>query len=175
MELTFATIKALSSATRIKILDRLLDQEATPTALSDDLGKSKSTIASHLSILVDAGLVEKDEEEGRRRVLYHPTSKAKTIVKGRERKIKFSVASSIVSGILLLGTALTFIRQRAASQAEQTAQAAIGTLDAGGAAHEGANQAPLLPPEALGVGLVVLTCVLLFSLGSSYVFSQLDA
>lgn len=107
MELDYATIKALSSPTRIKILHRILEKEATPTTLSKSLGKSKSTISSHLTILEDAGLVEKDKEEGRRRVTYAPTRKARTIVEGRERTVKFSVASSVLStaiGIGVLGS-----------------------------------------------------------------------
>ncbi len=103
MELDYVAIKALSAPTRIKILHRLLEKEATPTVLSDELGKSKSTIASHLAILEDAGLVEKDKREGRRRVTYAPTRKAKAIVEGRERTVKFSVASSVLSVVAGLG------------------------------------------------------------------------
>lgn len=99
MELDLQTVKALSSPTRIKIIDAILESESTPTQLSEDLGKSKSTVVSHLEKLSDAGLVEKDSEEGRRRVTYYPTRKARAIVEGRERKVKFSLASSVVSGV----------------------------------------------------------------------------
>lgn len=128
MELDYRTIKALSSPTRITILDRLLEKDKTPTALSDDLDKSKSTISSHLSVLLDAGLVEKDEEEGRRRVVYSPTSKAEAIVKGRERRIRFSVTSAIVSAFLLLGAGWTMF-QRLGGQAVEETGGAIGTMD----------------------------------------------
>ncbi|MDY6778022.1 MAG: winged helix-turn-helix domain-containing protein [Candidatus Nanohaloarchaea archaeon] len=59
MELDLTTIKALSAPTRIRIL-RALDNEAkTPTALSDDLNKSKSTIVNHLDVLCEADWLTK--------------------------------------------------------------------------------------------------------------------
>jgi DNA-binding transcriptional ArsR family regulator len=106
MELDFDTVKALSSPTRIAILRQVLEKESTTTQLSRDLEKSKSTVSSHLSTLTEAGLLKKNKVEGRKRVTYHPTDKAQTIVKGRERKVKFSLASSAASafaGIGLLG------------------------------------------------------------------------
>ncbi|QKQ98801.1 ArsR family transcriptional regulator [Candidatus Nanohaloarchaea archaeon] len=103
MELDFKTVKALSSPTRIKILSRVLEKEYTPTDLSKDIGKSKSTISSHLETLVSSGLVEKDSEDGRKRVVYHPTDKARTIVNEKEKKVKFSIVSSTVTGLVGLG------------------------------------------------------------------------
>ncbi|MFB6207818.1 MAG: ArsR/SmtB family transcription factor [Candidatus Nanohaloarchaea archaeon] len=95
MELDFDSVRALSSPTRIQILREVLKQEATTTDLSRELEKSKSTISSHLETLRAAGLLEKDAEEGRKRVIYRPTRKAEAIVKGKERKVKFSVASTV--------------------------------------------------------------------------------
>jgi DNA-binding transcriptional ArsR family regulator len=106
MELDFQTVKALSSPTRVNILREVLENEATPTQLSDELGKSKSTVSSHLNKLTEAELLEKDSVEGRKRVTYRPTRKAQAIVEGRERKVKFSIASSAVTtfaGIASLG------------------------------------------------------------------------
>lgn len=103
MELDFKAVKALSSPTRVRILNNILQKEATPTSLSNDLEKSKSTISSHLEELKSAGLVEKDEEEGRKRVVYTPTRKARAIVEGKERKVKFTLTSSIVSMVAGLG------------------------------------------------------------------------
>lgn len=184
MELDFGTIKALSSPTRIQILDRLLEKEATPTALSDDLDKSKSTVASHLSVLVDADLVEKDEEDGRRRVVYSPTSKAAAIVKGRERRIKFSVSSAIVSSLLLLGTGWTLfgrlIAQQEAAQetsigtfgAESGGDGGMGAMDAAGSGGQGIIES--LPTEALAVAGAVLAVVLIASAGTYLVSRALD-
>ena len=97
MELDFDTIKALSSPTRIRILREVLDQPLTPTQTSKRLGKSKSTVSSHLSKLWEAGLVERDKEEGRKRVVYTPTSKAKAIIRGSRRKVEFSIVSSALT------------------------------------------------------------------------------
>jgi DNA-binding transcriptional ArsR family regulator len=99
MEINFNTVKALSSPTRVKILNQILDKESTPTQISNNLGKSKSTVSSHLSTLQKAELIEKDAEEGRRRVTYSPTNKAEAIIQGKERKVKFSFGSSAVSAL----------------------------------------------------------------------------
>ncbi|AOV94392.1 hypothetical protein AQV86_00525 [Nanohaloarchaea archaeon SG9] len=122
MELDFKSIRALSSPTRLKILKSILDSDSTTTKLSDELGKSKSTISSHLKDLNEADLVEKDEKEGRRRVVYRPTRKAEAIVKGKERKVKFSVASSVFSAFI--GTFLIWkdLTREKASTALQTAK-----------------------------------------------------
>ena len=106
MDLDFKTVKALSSPTRIKILHHALENEATPTRISQEVDKSKSTVSSHLSKLVESGLLEKDSEEGRKRVVYQPTNKCKSIIKGKTRKVKFSVASSAISA--LTGLAFMF-------------------------------------------------------------------
>lgn len=99
MNLDFKTVKALSSPTRIEILAHALKNEATPTNTADMVGKSKSTVSSHMDTLVDSGLLEKDEKEGRKRVVYSPTRKAEAIVNGREKKVKFSIASSMVTAL----------------------------------------------------------------------------
>lgn len=104
MELDFKSVQALSSPTRIRILREVLESESTTTDLSRDLEKSKSTISSHLDILVKAGLVEKDSEEGRKRVIYRPTSKAEAIVLEKERKVKFSLISTAFSALLGFGS-----------------------------------------------------------------------
>ena len=106
MNLDFETIRALSSPTRIRILSQSLKSEATTTQLSREIDKSKSTVSSHLETLVDSGLLEKDEEEGRKRVVYRPTEKAEAIVNGKQKKVRFSIVSSAVSA--LIGVALFF-------------------------------------------------------------------
>ncbi len=105
MNLDFKTVRALSSPTRIKILSHSLQNEATPTNTAKKIGKSKSTVASHLEKLVDAELLEKDKKDGRKRVIYRPTKKAEAIVNNRERKVKFSIASSAITAL----TGLVFI------------------------------------------------------------------
>mgnify|MGYP006273970167 FL=1 len=106
MDVDFKTVKALSSRTRIKILNFALENEATPTRISREIDRSKSTVSSHLEKLVSSGLLEKDSKEGRKRVVYRPTEKCRSIVEGKTRKVKFSVTSSIISA--LAGLALVF-------------------------------------------------------------------
>jgi len=184
MELDFSTIKALSSPTRITILDRLLENEATPTTLSEDLDKSKSTIASHLSILVDAGLVEKDEKEGRRRVVYSPTPKAAAIVKGRERRIRFSVSSAIVSALLLLGTGWTLFGRLTGQPAdhhdtsigtfgtESGGDGGMGAMDAARTGDEGIIES--LPTEAFIAAVLVFGTLFLVAVWTFMTSRVLD-
>jgi DNA-binding transcriptional ArsR family regulator len=161
MELDYRTVKALSSSTRIKILNELLEGESTPTSLSDEIGKSKSTIASHLATLVDSGLVEKDEREGRRRVVYRPTRKARTIVQGRERKVRFSLTSAVLSGIVGAGAVW---KAFSSSQVEQVssgmemmdADAATNTVQEGGTELLATNELYFI---AFLAGLVSLLAV----------------
>lgn len=137
MELDFKSIRALSSPTRLKILHKVLENESTTTQLSDELDKSKSTISSHLKDLTEAGLLEKDKKESRRRVVYSPTRKAEAIVKGKERKVKFSVASSVfsaVGGTFLIWKDLT---QKAADKASDAAPEAGKTLSEGSGSSNG--------------------------------------
>lgn len=118
MEINFNTVKALSSPTRVKILNQILDKDSTPTQLSNKLGKSKSTVSSHLSKLQKAELIQKDSKEGRRRVTYSPTSKAEAIIQGKERKVKFSFGSSALSALagLVIGGYTLMPRFRGTSQ-----------------------------------------------------------
>lgn len=151
MELDFDSVKALSSPTRIRILSEVMEKERTPTDLSRDLGKSKSTVSSHLSKLEKAGLVEKDAEEGRRRVTYSASRKAEAIVKGKERKVRFSVASSAVTGF----AGIALIGRQLWPSPERAAQMGSMAMDAGGeAAGTTAQQAPgLLASDVFVLGL----------------------
>lgn len=139
MDLDYDSVRALASPTRLKILNMVLDEEATTTKISDELDKSKSTVSNHLKVLTEAGLLEKDDEEGRRRVIYRPTEKSKAIVEGRERKVKFSIVSSALTaagGIFLLNRGLTDLTGKAgeqfssASPSEESA-GTMGTMDTG--------------------------------------------
>lgn len=161
MELDFKSIRALSSPTRLKILKKVMDKESTTTKLSDDLGKSKSTISSHLKELTEAGLLEKDKKEGRRRVVYRPTKKADAIVQGKERKVKFSVASSVLSAAGATVLVWQSFRQKANVKAQDLASGsdssgqmgAFNAMDAGKNATDAASQAAqnseLFPEEIL--------------------------
>lgn len=169
MELDFKSIKALSSPTRLKILRKVLEDEATTTKLSEEIGKSKSTVSSHLKELTEAGLLEKDKKEGRRRVVYRATRKADAIVQGKERKVKFSVTSSVLSaaaGTFLIWKDLT--REKLENGSQMMAESAndgIGTMsmEAGNIsrdATEAASQSGGEPVQLLlfaGIGLLTVS------------------
>ncbi len=152
MQVSFKTIKALSTPTRVRLLAAVADDPGTPTQLSDRLDLAKSTVADHLSVLVDAGLVEKDAAEGRRRVTYRATRRAETIIKGRETEMRFSLGSMVTAaaaGITLLVPAL---------RGRRSAEAAMGALDAAGPAAGAAS--PWADPALLaGAALLVVAAV----------------
>lgn len=177
MELDYPAIKALSSPTRIKILHRLLEKEATPTRLSEQLGKSKSTIVSHLTVLEDANLVDKDKEEGRRRVTYAPTRKARAIVEGRERTVKFSVVSSVLSAAIGAGIIGSWFfpantyqstggKEATAMMAESLDGGAGGATDATVTTSDPGILSILLSQDALVAGAALLLFAICF--GSLY-------
>ena len=165
MRLDFNTVRALSSPTRIKILDHVMTGESTPTTLSNDLDRSKSTVSSHLDKLVSAGLIEKDAEEGRKRVVYQPTDKAEAIVSGREKKVKFSITSSALS---LLGAAAVFGYEKislnsASDTAKETATSLSMEATSHGAqmaADAAASSQTMLDPSLIkftGLGLLAVS------------------
>lgn len=161
MELDFKAVKALSSPTRVKILRKVLEKESTPTQLSRDLDRSKSTISSHLDKLHGAGLLEKDQRDGRKRVTYAPTGKAEAIVSGKERKVKFSIASSALSafaGLAVVGTGLQrqiYFTARSDSQSSGT-MGAMGQEAMNTAAQESTRLVNLSPDILLYIGVGLL-------------------
>ena len=161
MDLDFKSVKALASPTRIKILNHLLEKEATTTSLADELDKSKSTISDHLKVLTDSQLIDKDEEEGRRRVVYRPTDSARAIVEGRERKVKFSIASSALTAFLgvftltnNLGRPLSQPQERTSDLMMQSAEMASSSTQA--SSMTGSEMALVV----LGGGLIVTAVML---------------
>lgn len=73
--------KALSNETRISILQELYEVEKIPTDISRKLEKSKATISEHLDRLLEAGLVEKVEQAGKKFVFYRITQKGKSALR----------------------------------------------------------------------------------------------
>ncbi|MFB6294141.1 MAG: winged helix-turn-helix domain-containing protein [Candidatus Nanohaloarchaea archaeon] len=153
MELDFDAVRALSSPTRLRILAAVLEEDRTPTELAEELEKSKSTIASHLATLEEAGLVEKDEEEGRRRVMYSSTRQAKAIVEGKERRVKFSVASSAFAAVV--GATLLASRLRGRGQT-YTAEAGAMAMESARDTATATDPSPLLASDAVVIGAAVV-------------------
>jgi DNA-binding transcriptional ArsR family regulator len=56
-ELVARRFRLLAEPTRIRLLDRLRDGEATVGELSQSLGASQQNISKHLGVLADAGIL----------------------------------------------------------------------------------------------------------------------
>jgi DNA-binding transcriptional ArsR family regulator len=55
---TAAQLRALADPLRSMILDLLLERAATVTELASAIGRPKSTVAHHVAVLVDAGMLK---------------------------------------------------------------------------------------------------------------------
>lgn len=160
MELDFKAVKALSSPTRVKILHNVLEKESTPTNLSKELDKSKSTISNHLKKLESAGLIEKDKKEGRKRVSYKASRKAKAIVKGRERKVRFSITSSALSlclALIALGYGIKDYFSFFSTTATQDSATALSTESLNSAQTSSSELINLNPEILLFLGILFLS------------------
>ncbi len=88
---------ALSSETRLEILKKLDERRKTVTELAKELNCNKSAVYKHLQKLIDAGLIQKEEDE-RKWVYYSLTFMGKNLL--HPEKIDL---------ILLLSSAISFI------------------------------------------------------------------
>lgn len=181
MEIDRNTVKALASPTRIDILNQTLNGNNTTTDISNELDKTKSTISSHLEKLNEADLLEKDEEEGRRRVVYTPTRKAESILKGRKRKMQFSLFSGFIALVAGSGAIWHFFNpfnHSSASGAEMQSADSMNALsmEATRSTAENASKASGLP-ELENVFLaagVVFFSVSIISFAYGYTMARLD-
>jgi DNA-binding transcriptional ArsR family regulator len=64
-ELVARRFRAISEPTRIKLLDRLRDGEATVNELADQIGASQQNVSKHLSVLADAGILARRKNGNR--------------------------------------------------------------------------------------------------------------
>lgn len=62
VDLIARRFRAMSEPTRIRILDRLRDGEATAAELVETLETSQQNISKHLAVLADSGLVGRRRE-----------------------------------------------------------------------------------------------------------------
>jgi DNA-binding transcriptional ArsR family regulator len=61
VELIAARFRVLSEPTRIRLLDRLRDGDATVQELQDALGASQQNVSKHLGVLLNAGMVARSK------------------------------------------------------------------------------------------------------------------
>jgi predicted transcriptional regulator len=76
VEIDVKTIEALASGTRRIILKKLYVKPLTVSEVSRELNINKSAIYKHLSLLVDTGLVSKNDSENEF-IYYELTAKGK--------------------------------------------------------------------------------------------------
>jgi DNA-binding transcriptional ArsR family regulator len=62
VELIAERFRALSEPTRIKLLDRLRDGEATVQDLTEVIGSTQQNVSKHLGVLRQAGIVRRRRE-----------------------------------------------------------------------------------------------------------------
>ena len=62
VELIAVRFRALSEPTRIKLLDRLRDGEATVLELSEPIGTTQQNVSKHLGVLQRAGIVARRKQ-----------------------------------------------------------------------------------------------------------------
>jgi DNA-binding transcriptional ArsR family regulator len=61
-ELIADRFRVLSEPTRIRILDRLREREATVGELARELGAGQQNVSKHLGVLAQAGLVAREKD-----------------------------------------------------------------------------------------------------------------
>lgn len=99
-----ASFKALSSEARIRILKALDDKRMTLSDLSRKLDLAKPTLLEHLTKL-EAALLVRKEDEGRKWIYYSLSRKAKRILHPERTRIRllFSFSAAlIIVGVLVL-------------------------------------------------------------------------
>lgn len=92
-------IKVLASDTRRDILGLLKEQRRTVTELAEEIDLRKATVHEHLKKLVDAGLVERDEDH-RLWVYYDLTPRGKRILNPTRSRIYLVVGLGVLAAIV---------------------------------------------------------------------------
>jgi DNA-binding transcriptional ArsR family regulator len=62
VELIARRFRVIGEPTRIRLLDRLRDGEATVHDLRDAVGASQQNVSKHLQVLLEAGIVERRKQ-----------------------------------------------------------------------------------------------------------------
>lgn len=61
-ELIARRLRAIGEPLRVRLLDRLRDGELTVNELAEQLGTSQQNVSKHLSVLADAGIVDRRKD-----------------------------------------------------------------------------------------------------------------
>lgn len=99
--------KALSSKTRTDILKMLDERNFTLSELASKTGMAAPTVKQHASVLMEAGLIELNDE-GRKWKYYSLTRKGKKLLEANSNKSNIFLILSTVAIVGLLGLAAMF-------------------------------------------------------------------
>ncbi len=110
---------ALASENRIKLLKKLDERRMTITELSRELKISKPAILKHLTKLIDAGLVKKNEGE-RKWVYYSLTLKGKHILHPERTKITLLLSISFISMAGAIASLWKYFHEKIIYTADET-------------------------------------------------------
>jgi DNA-binding transcriptional ArsR family regulator len=64
-ELIARRFRAIGEPTRVRLLDRLRDGEASVNELAEELGASQQNISKHLAVLADVGILARRKDGNR--------------------------------------------------------------------------------------------------------------
>lgn len=151
--------EALASDTRIAILKELDQRQKTVTELADSLSMAKSSVHEHLSKMVDAGIIEKEDNE-RKWTYYRLTRKGRSILHPHETtKILVLIGSSILA---FLGGVSQILKLTAPAKevAMQKGVPSLPSPERGEEVLKGAEAVYVKEPLILGI-LLLITAILL--------------
>lgn len=111
---------ALASDTRIEILKQLDERRKTLSEMAKNLDCNKSAIHKHLSKLVEAGLVSKEESD-HKWIYYSLTHKGKSILHPEKFKLTLLLSSAVVSLAGAIISAYLYLKEKAPEPLKMTA------------------------------------------------------
>jgi DNA-binding transcriptional ArsR family regulator len=122
-------IDLLASDTRREILGLLKESRMTVTELARELDLRKATVHEHLGKLVDANLVDRDEDD-RLWVYYELTPKGKRLLNPRRTRFYLAVGVAVLAAIVAAGAAGMYLAGGGAPGAgDADPTAAAGALE----------------------------------------------
>jgi len=106
---------ALASDTRIEILKQLDERRKTLSEMTKNLDCNKSAIHKHLSKLVEAGLVSREESD-HKWIYYSLTHKGKSILHPEKFRLTLLLSSAVISLAGAIISALLYLKERTPEQ-----------------------------------------------------------
>ncbi|MBI3413363.1 MAG: winged helix-turn-helix transcriptional regulator [Candidatus Aenigmarchaeota archaeon] len=127
MDLNIGVLKALGSASRLRIIGCLKERRMTLTELSGALKMHLSTVKEHLDYLSRAGLVEQ-QDEGRKWKYYSLTKDCKKLLSPYPSEIRVLIPVALLLFAIGFSSNQLYARQNATDVLEKGYQNAAGAL-----------------------------------------------